>query len=53
MFAICLTDSFSRFFFRRMSVSPNLHGTTIEKSTTLNGKLLVVNIANDMCLRLQ
>jgi hypothetical protein len=25
-------------FFRRLSISPNLHGTTIEEGTTLNGK---------------
>ena len=40
-------------FFRRLSVSPNLHRATIEEGTTLNGKRLVVNIANDMCLRFQ
>jgi hypothetical protein len=39
--------------FRHLSVSTNLHGTTIEEGTTLDGKRLVVNIANDMCLRLQ
>ena len=30
-----------------------LRRTTIEKSATLNGKRLVVNIADDMCLRFQ
>ena len=36
-------------FFRRLSVSPILHRTTIEEGTTLNGKRLVMNIADDMC----
>ena len=36
-----------------MSVSANLHQTTIDKGATLNGKRLIVNIANHMCLRFQ
>ena len=39
--------------FRGLSISPNLHGATIEEGTTFNGKRLVVNIANDMGLRLK
>ena len=36
-----------------MSVSSNLHRATIEEGTAFDGKRLVVNIADDMCLRLQ
>ena len=36
-----------------MSVSANLHQTTIDKGATLNGKRLIVNIANHMCVRFQ
>lgn len=40
-------------FFRRLPVSANSHRTTIEESATLDGKRLVVNIANHMSLRFQ
>ena len=36
-----------------MSVSSTLHRATIEEGTAFDGKRLVVNIADDMCLRLQ
>jgi hypothetical protein len=39
--------------FRRLSVSPNLHRTTVEEGTALNGKRLVVNVTHHMSLRLQ
>ena len=49
---ICyLPQRFPFKFFMRLSVSPNLHRTTIEEGTTFYGKRLVVNIANDMSLR--
>ena len=40
-------------FFRRLPVSANAYRTTIEESATLDGKRLVVNIANHMSLRFQ
>jgi hypothetical protein len=54
VFLICnLPQRFPFKLFRGLSISPNLHGTTIEEGTTFNGERLVVNIANDMSLRLQ
>ena len=52
--SVCnLPQRFPFKLFRGLSISPNLHGATIEEGTTFNGKRLVVNIANDMSLRLQ
>jgi hypothetical protein len=40
-------------FFRRLSVSPDLHRTAVEEGSTLYGQRLVMNIANDVGLRFQ
>jgi hypothetical protein len=53
-FVACnLPQRFPFKLFRHLSVSTNLHGATIEEGTTFNGERLVVNIANDMGLRLK
>jgi hypothetical protein len=38
-------------FFGRLSISAGLQQTTVEGSATLNGKRLIVQIANDLCPR--
>ena len=52
--AVCnLPRRFAFEFSRRLPVFPHVHRTPIKERAFLNGKRLVVNIAHDMCLRLQ
>jgi hypothetical protein len=52
LFPICFND-FASALPEVLSVSSNLHRTTIEVGAPLNGKRSVVNIADNMGLRLQ